>query len=86
MSAATPIISVSFDADEGTHTLQATSYGRTSPAGPRLFRAPPHPAIAFSHATSEQAEKDAATLREYLEGLAARKGPSKAKLRKLGAD
>lgn len=81
-----PIITVIFDEDDGLWTLYATSYGRTTPAGPRLFRAPPHPDIRFSHETAEAADKDAATLRQYLEGLGQRKGPSKAKLRKLGAD
>lgn len=79
-------ISVAYDLDEGLHVLYATSYGRTNVAGPRLFRAPPWPEIAFAHATQEQAEADAAKLRAYLESLVAKKGPSKAKLRKQGAD
>lgn len=81
-----PTISTAYDADSGEWELTATSYGRTQPAGPRLFRAPPHPAIAFQHDDRAAAEKDAATLTRYLEGLQARRGPSKAKLRKLGAD
>lgn len=87
MSNAAPLtITVSQDCDTGLFELYATSYGRTTPAGPRLFRDPPHPDIRFSHETNEAADKDAATLRQYLEGLGQRKGPSKKALRKLGAD
>ena len=82
----TPTISVQFDFDDGAYVLMATSYGRTQPAGPRLFRAAPHPDIAFAHPTEEAAEADAQKLRAYLDSLGQRKGPSKAKLRKLGAD
>lgn len=49
-----------------------------TPAGQRLFRAQPHPAIEFNHPTIEQAEIDAAKLRLYLESLSAKK-PKKAK-------
>lgn len=86
MTTQLPIITVIFDEDSGLWELYCTSYGRSQPAGPRLFRAPPHPDIRFQHETHEAAAKDAATLRQYLEGLGQRKGPSKAKLRKLGAD
>lgn len=86
MIAATPIITVAFDMDEGAHVIYAASYGQVMPAGPRLFRAPPHPAIAFQHDTAEAAEQNAQALRDYLDSLGQRKGPSKKALRKLGAD
>jgi len=41
-----------------------------APCGCRLFRAPPHPNIAFEHATMEAAEADTMKLRSYLAGLA----------------
>lgn len=49
--------------------------GRMSatPAGQRLFRAPPHPEIEFSHATAEAAEDDARKLRAYLSALVEKK-------------
>ncbi len=81
-----PTISVAYDLDTGLHEIIAMSYGRASPAGPRLFRAPPHPEIRWSHDTPEAAEADAQKLRAYLDSLTQRKGPSKAALRKLGAD
>lgn len=83
---ATPQISTSYDLDTGQWQLFATSYSRTEPAGPRLFRAPPFPDISFTHDTEDAANKDAAKLREYLAGIAVKRGPSKAKLRKIGAD
>ncbi len=86
MSADTPQISTAFDMDEGQHVIMASSYGQTMPAGPRLFRSPPYPDIRFSHDNQADAERDARKLREYLEGVASKRGPSKAKLRKSGAD
>ena len=86
MSAAIPTITVSQDMDSGLFELYATSYGRTVIAGPRLFRAPPHPEIRFAHETHEGAAEAAQLLTAYLDSLGQRKGPSKAKLRKLGAD
>jgi hypothetical protein len=60
----TPVITVA-PTDTG-YELQATSYGRTSPAGQRLFRGRPWPVVSFSHTTKAAAEKDAATLTDYL--------------------
>lgn len=40
---------------------------RRMPAGPRLFRAEPHPQISFSHSSHEAALRDAVTLTKYLE-------------------
>ncbi len=44
-----------------------------SPAGPRIFRAPPWPDIQFSHPTIDAAESDARKLRVYLAGLSTKK-------------
>ncbi len=44
-----------------------------APCGPRLFRAPPHPDIQFSHPTIDAAEADARKLRVYLAGLSQKK-------------
>lgn len=75
-----PMISVVENEDSGLFTLYAHSYGSLVVAGPRLFRAPPHPDISFQHLSKSGAETDAGKLRAYLE--AARKGgPSKAKQR-----
>lgn len=74
----TPLISVLFDADRELWTLYATSHGHTAVAGPRIFRAPPHPDIQFAHDTQEAATRDAATLRDYLAGLPQKKMTKKA--------
>lgn len=78
----TPSISTTFDLATCEHVLMATSYGRAAEAGPRLFRAPPHPDIKFRHDSLTDAERDADKLRAYFAGLG--KGPSKAALRKAG--
>lgn len=67
MTSALPQISLSFDSDSGEWVLMATSYHQTAPAGPRLFRAEPHPDVKWSHEDRGAAEKDAATLKAYLE-------------------
>ncbi len=45
--------------------------GRMSPApaGPRIFRGPPHPEVAFVHDSPDAAEEDARKIRVYLTGL-----------------
>lgn len=80
-----PTITISLDLDTGVYTLMASSYGYTMPAGPRLFRAPPHPAIKFVHDTESAAEADAVKLRQH---IAERWGKtvSKKKARQAGAD
>lgn len=78
----TPQITTAYDMDTAEHVLMATSHGRTAEAGPRLFRAPPHPDIKWRHATQDAANTDAATLRRYFDGLG--RGPSKAALRRAG--
>ncbi len=66
-----------FDLETERYVLMADC-GRmaATPAGPRLFRGPPHPAIQFNHPTPEAAEVDAVKLRQYLAGLNSKK-PSK---------
>ena len=79
-----PTISVTLDADTMTYVIMTTSHGRTEPCGPRIFRAPPHPDVAFSHESAEGAERDAAKIRAYLANLSPRK-VSKTAARKEGA-
>lgn len=80
----TPIITVEYYDSLARHLIMATSYSKTEPAGLRLLRGGEHPDIQFQHATAESAEKDAELLRRYLASLG--KPPSKAKLRRGGAD
>lgn len=70
--------------DEGFR-IYATSYGRTAPAGPRLFRAPPWPNISFISDMLAEGEANLAALQHYLDALPVKK-VSKAKARKMGAD
>lgn len=75
-SVSIPEVSVCFDADACTFVLLCTSHGHTALAGPRHFRAPPHPDIKFAHDSQAGAEADAAILRDYLSKLP-QKAPSK---------
>lgn len=68
-----PEITVAYDMDSDRFQLMATNHQRTAIAGPRIFRAEPWPEVAFSHATQEAAERDAATLRSYLDDCASGK-------------
>ena len=79
-----PTISVTLDADTMEHVIMVTSHGRTEPFGPRIFRAPPHPAVSTRHESPEAAEKDAAKIRAYLAALPAKK-VGKTAARKQGA-
>ena len=79
-----PTITISEDFDTGLFTLMATSYSQTMPAGPRLFRAPPHPAICFEHVTEADAIRDAQLLRDYIDAEWPKKAMSKAKIRRGG--
>lgn len=82
----TPIITVSADLDSGEYILMATSYSYTMPAGERLFRAPPHPRIQWSHDNQEAADRDAATLQAYLDALPEVKRKKKTGARSAFAD
>lgn len=77
-----PVISV-FQSAADLFYLVATSYERTMPAGPRLFRGAPHPDIKFTHTMASEAQKHASMLQEYINDRWGDKMPSKAKLRKM---
>ncbi len=68
-----PLIAVQYDMDADHFILTATSHSRTMPAGPRILRSEPFPALQFQHATEEAANADAKILREYLEECASGK-------------
>jgi hypothetical protein len=68
-----PAISVAYDMESDRHVLVATNYGRSAIAGPRIFRAEPWPNVIFYHDSQDAAERDAATLRSYLDDCASRK-------------
>ncbi len=74
-----------YDADKDTYELWCSD-GRMSatPVGPRIFRSPPHPVVAFSHGTAQEAESDAAKIRTYLASLPQRQ-PTKKEVRQAGA-
>jgi hypothetical protein len=72
-----PVISVSYDADEGKYVLMATSHARTAPAGVRMFRAEPWPEVQFQHDDEAPALRDAAVLRHYLDECASGKRQDK---------
>lgn len=62
------LIFTTLDPEDGCYRLMvADARLATAPAGPRLFKAEPHPQIKFEHATREEAEIDAAILRAYLD-------------------
>lgn len=79
-------IFVEMDFQTGQHILMVRSKGMSAmPAGPRILRGPPHPAIKWEHDDPEQAEKDAEVLRKYLAAMDT-KGQSKRELREAGRD
>jgi len=70
-------ITVEYDG-EGSYVLMCDdSRMSPTPAGPRLFKAPPWPKIAFRHDELEPAEDAAAKLRVYLHNLSTRKPTKK---------
>jgi len=62
-------ILIEFNADTDQFELAVRSHGRTAPFGPRIFRAPPHPAVKATHPTLAAAEADAQKIRDYLGAL-----------------
>jgi hypothetical protein len=82
-----PQITVAEHPIPGVWSLMVSSrIGPPDIAGPRILRSAPHPDIQWRHATEAGALADAATLQRYLEEVYAKRGPSKKKLRKQGAD
>lgn len=62
-----------FDDDCAQHVIMVRSHLRTEPFGPRIFRAPPHPAVRTRHDTAEGAAKDVAAIQAYFEELPKRR-------------
>ena len=63
-----------FDSESAAYVLMCDDGRmRPMPAGPRLFRAAPHPEVAFTHETLEAAQADCAKLRSYFAWLKTRK-------------
>jgi len=64
--AAIPTVSALLDMETGQWRLFASSYGMTTPAGPRLFRGGIPPALNWVSDTQEAANAEVALLTEYL--------------------
>ncbi len=64
-----PEILIELNADTDLYEIVVRSHGRTAPFGPRIFRAPPHPAVKATHPTLAAAEVDAQKIRDYLGAL-----------------
>lgn len=64
---AVPKITLDFDWSTAEHVLIATSFGMTSPAGPRLFRGGMKPDIGFRSTDEAEARKWAEILQKYLD-------------------
>jgi hypothetical protein len=66
-----------FDLESEHWEIMCESHGLSPmPAGPRLFKAPPHPDIEFRHLEKSGAEKALSLLEKYLAALP-KKGPTK---------
>lgn len=66
--------------------LCVESHGFRAPAGIRLYRGGDWPDIDFFHMEEARAREDAVRLQRYLDAREKERGPSKAKVRKEGAD
>jgi hypothetical protein len=73
------ILSIQYDDDYERYEIVVTAYGNTEPAGPRLYRAPPHPRVQFKHDTMEGAQAALTELNKYFDGL---KNPTRKKDKK----
>lgn len=62
-----PLITIELNGDTDCWELMATSYLRSEPAGPRLFRGGDLPDIQFSHVDQTDAERDRAALQRYVD-------------------
>ena len=77
-------LTTAFSEEDLCYRIYCESHGRVAIAGPRILRGGPWPEVQWTHETAESAEADAAKLRAYFAALP--KQPSRAKLRKMGAD
>lgn len=68
-----PVIFAVYDADLDEHIIMCRSFQRTELFGPRIFRAPPHPAVRSRHATAEGAAADVARIEAYFTDLPKRR-------------
>ncbi len=72
-----------FDMDRDHWDIMVESPGmRPMPAGPRLFRGPPHPDVEFAHARKGDAQAAIVLLNQYFATI--QKGPTKKELREAG--
>ncbi len=70
-------IFTTYDSDGDSWEIMVSVPGMgPTPAGPRIFRAPPHPDVRFSHTTQQGAETDAEEIRKYISELKPTKGSS----------
>lgn len=75
-----------YDMEDGEWVIMVRDGAmRAMPAGPRIFRAPPHPRVRFKHETKHAAELDAGLIREYFANLKLGKSPTKKELREFQA-
>lgn len=74
-----------YDLDTNLHRLMVRD-GRLSPmpAGPRIFRAPPFPKVAWAYGDEGEAAAACGVVQKYLDGLGQRK-QTKKEIREVGA-
>lgn len=65
MKSSAPIITIEFSGESDLWQLVVTSFGKTEPAGPRLFRGGDLPVIKFLHSDEMDAIHDAGVLQKY---------------------
>jgi len=61
-----------FDADTMEYVIMVRSFNKTEFCGPRIFRAPPHPEVAFRHHSEAAALADVVKIEAYFAGHTAR--------------
>ena len=73
-----------YDADDDLWRIMVATHGLSPmPAGPRLFRAPPHPDVKWAHASKAEADAAISVIQKYLARSSA--APSKRELRESAA-
>lgn len=76
---------IEYDSDRDRYDLMVTGNGMGPiPAGPRIFRAPPHPDVTFTHDTMAEAKIAQDKIEKYFAGLG-KKQPTKKELREVEA-